>query len=93
MTFEVAPNRVRHPDIAVLLGPRPAIAGKRIQGPPDLAIEIVSESDSAEDLANRIDLFLEHGATAVWVVWPKRRLIDIYQLDAPHPPLRRGSNA
>lgn len=83
LTFEVAPQRVRHPDVSVLLTPRPALAGQRMQGAPDLAIEIVSESDSAEELGNRIDLFLRRGARAVWVVWPKRRLIDVHQANAP----------
>lgn len=81
--FEVEPDRVRHPDLAVLLTPRPRESGVKFKGAPDLAIEIVSESDTAEELANRVDLFLRNGATAVWVVWPRRRVIDVHQSGEP----------
>lgn len=80
--FEVAPNRIRHPDVAVCLQPRPRVAGEKFQGPPDLAIEIVSESDTAQELDLRIRLYLENGAHAVWVVWPQARRIDIHQAHA-----------
>ncbi len=82
-TFEVAPNRVRHPDVAVCLVPRPAEAGKKIQGAPDLAVEIVSDSDTAKDLDDKIRLYLRHGAKAVWVVWPEDRRVDVHQLGQP----------
>ncbi|MDX2268498.1 MAG: Uma2 family endonuclease [Bryobacter sp.] len=83
LAFEVAPDRVRHPDVAVCLTRRARIAGKRFQGPPDLAIEIVSDSDSAKDLDDKIRLYLKHGARAVWVVWPEDQRIDIHQLGQP----------
>jgi Uma2 family endonuclease len=83
LAFEVAPGRIRHPDVAVCLFPRPIESGKKLQGAPDLAIEIVSESDTAQDLDNRVRLYLENGARAVWVVWPNARRIDIHQLHAP----------
>ncbi len=83
LTFEVAPSRVRHPDVALLLRPRRAVAGRRFQGAPDLAIEIVSASDSASDLDDKIHLYLANGARAVWVVWPGPQRIDIHQTNQP----------
>lgn len=91
LTFEVEPNRIRHPDLSVILEPLPVVAGRKFQGAPDLAIEIVSESDTAENLANRIDLFLRNGATAVWVVWPRRHVIDIHQSGQPTRHYAAGS--
>ena len=81
--FEVTPNQIRHPDVAVCLFPRVVVSGKKLQGAPDLVIEIVSYSDTAQDLDNRVRLYLENGARAVWVVWPEPRRIDIHQLHAP----------
>ena len=83
LTFEVSPNQVRHPDVAVLLRPPAAIAGHRLQGAPQLAIEIVSPSDNASDLDEKINLYLANGARAVWVVWPGPQRIDIHQTGQP----------
>ena len=83
VTFEVAPDQIRHPDIAICLRPRPRVAGQLFQGAPDLAIEIVSPSDNARDLRLKVRLYLENGATAVWVVWPCDWQIDIHQLGKP----------
>ena len=83
VAFEVAPNRFRHPDVSVVLRPQPVVAGRKFQGAPDLVIEIVPYSDTAQDLDNRVRLYLENGSRAVWVVWPEPRRIDIHQLHAP----------
>lgn len=79
MCFELNPDLIRHPDIAVLLS-RPRIQPHvRVQGAPDLAIEIVSDSDTAKSLDDRVNQFLAHGSQAVWVVWPESRRFDIHQ--------------
>jgi len=81
--FEIAPDRVRHPDVAVCLQPRAPTPGRKMQGPPDLAIEIVSDSDIAKELDEKIRQYLNYGARAVWVVWPDDRRIDIHQSGQP----------
>ena len=81
--FEVAPDRVRHPDVAVCLEPQAGVAGQKLKGAPDLAIEIVSISESAQDLHAKIRLYLETGATAVWVIWPEGQEVEIHQLNQP----------
>jgi len=79
MAFDVASGYVRHPDVAVLLEPPPMVEHAKVQGAPDLAIEIVSESDTAEKLDERIELYLANGAKSVWVVWPHSRRVDVHQ--------------
>ncbi len=81
--FEVATDKVRHPDVAVCLQPQPGVAGQRFKGSPDLAIEIVSPSESALDLHAKVRLYLETGAKAVWVVWPDDREVEIHQRNQP----------
>jgi Uma2 family endonuclease len=90
MAFEVTPANVRHPDVAVLLKRPPRVEGRRVQGSPDLAIEVVSESDTAENLDSRVELYLSNGARSVWVVWPRARRIDIHQPGSPTRHLRGG---
>lgn len=46
---------------------------------PDLAIEIVSPSDFAEDLLAKVDEYFRAGVALVWVVFPSLRLIHVYE--------------
>ena len=47
-------------------------------GPPELAVEVVSPSESARDLKRKINLLLKGGGHAVWVVYPEERTVEIY---------------
>jgi Uma2 family endonuclease len=51
-------------------------------GAPDLAVEVVSPGNSAKDIADRVDDFLNAGTHEVWVVYPTRREIYVYRRDA-----------
>jgi Uma2 family endonuclease len=46
---------------------------------PDLAIEVVSPTDYAEDPLTKIDEYFRAGVSLVWVVYPSLRLIHIYE--------------
>jgi Uma2 family endonuclease len=48
------------------------------RGAPDLAIEVVSESESALDLRQKIQDYLDAGSKAVWAFYPKVRVIAVY---------------
>jgi Uma2 family endonuclease len=55
--------------------------GDYFQGAPALAIEIVSESNTAEAIDTKIQDYLAAGALQVWVVYPKRRHLWMYETD------------
>jgi len=46
-------------------------------GAPDLAIEIVSPSDSARDLDRKVEALLAAGGQQVWVVYPDSRKVRV----------------
>ncbi len=50
---------------------------------PDLAVEIVSPDDRAQDLADKVADYLEAGVRLVWVVSPRRRQVYVYWPDQP----------
>jgi Uma2 family endonuclease len=52
------------------------------EGPPVLAVEILSPSDAQEDIDEKVDLYLATGVKIVWVVNPRFRTINVYRLDA-----------
>ena len=53
--------------------------GDYLQGAPALAIEIVSESNTAQAIDAKVQDYLAAGALEVWVVYPRRRHMWLYQ--------------
>ncbi len=52
---------------------------------PDLAIEVASPSDSRRRMGDKARRWLERDARLVWVVWPRRREIDVWEPGARDP--------
>ena len=50
-------------------------------GAPELAVEVVSPSETASDLNRKVELMLRHGALAVWVVYPEQSAIRVFRAD------------
>jgi Uma2 family endonuclease len=48
---------------------------------PDLAVEIVSPTDTARDIRDKVDLYLVAGTRLVWVLYPDLRKVDVYLPD------------
>jgi Uma2 family endonuclease len=53
-----------------------------IDGVPVLAVEILSPSDTQEDIHEKIDEYLAVGVTQVWVIDPADRTVRVYRPDA-----------
>lgn len=50
-------------------------------GVPDFAVEVMSPSDSAEEIQAKVDTYLAKGTEQVWVVYPATRQIYQYRRD------------
>jgi Uma2 family endonuclease len=46
---------------------------------PDLTIEVISETDRAEDVLSKTRHYLQSGVRAVWLVFPSLEVIHIYE--------------
>ena len=55
---------------------------KVIEGPPVLAVEILSPSDRQQDVMGKIDEYLRAGVLLVWSVEPMSSTITVYRPDA-----------
>jgi Uma2 family endonuclease len=76
-------DRVR-PDVCVLLGEKANRLDRDkipIPGAPDLAVEIISPSESAAQSLDKVRLYLQHGTAEVWQVYPKSRSVQIHRGD------------
>ena len=68
------------PDISVTWPNQPV--SDWLQGAPMIAIEIVSRGNTAEEIDRKTEAYLEEGAAEVWVVYPKRRKMNVLRKDA-----------
>jgi Uma2 family endonuclease len=46
---------------------------------PDLAVEVVSPSNTAEEIADKIDDYFAAGVQRVWVIYPRQRWVYVYE--------------
>jgi Uma2 family endonuclease len=74
------PLTIRQPDVSVLSAERirATDVDGYVEGAPELAIEIVSPSQSAEDLEVKVQQYLRSGGKQVWVVYPITRRVHIF---------------
>jgi Uma2 family endonuclease len=55
---------------------------KYIQGAPEIAIEVVSPSESAAYLRIKTAAYLANGSRSVWIVFPEVRSVMVYTSDS-----------
>ena len=80
-----SPATSRMPDVSFVsndrLG-RPDVAGMLYDGAPDLAVEILSESNTPTQIAQKIREYLGAGGKAVWVIDIDARTLTVHTVDA-----------
>ena len=82
--LEDSPELKRRPDLAFVSAERWPI-GKRVPRTeawdviPDLAVEFISQSNSADEVAGKIDEYFHAGVRQVWVVYPVTSKVQVYE--------------
>jgi Uma2 family endonuclease len=79
--YQLSPETVRIPDVSFVpaVRMREINLDRRIQGPPALAVEVVSPTDLAQELAHKVDQYLAAGTQTLWVVYPNTSEVHIFQ--------------
>jgi Uma2 family endonuclease len=85
MIFDLRPavDRERRPDVAFVSFTRWARNRQVLQTRswavvPDLAIEIVSPTNTADEVAAKLEEYFRVGVRSVWVVYPRQCMIYVY---------------
>ncbi len=78
------PPTLRAPDLAFVPADRVADTQEDdwMRGAPELAVEVVSPSESAQDLQQKVEQYLAAGAKLVWVVYPKTHKVHVHKPDS-----------
>ncbi len=86
VTGPASPATSRMPDVSFVsnarLG-RPELFGMLYNGAPDLAVEILSDSNTPAEIAQKVNEYLSAGGKAVWVIDIDARTLTLHTPDAP----------
>ena len=81
-TLQLDINLVRIPDVSFISWERMP-RGEVPKEPvpllvPDLAVEVISRSNTAKEMAEKLHEYFEKGVRLVWYVRPRSRVVDVY---------------
>ena len=68
---------VVQPDVIVILNDNRHIVQERIEGPPNLIIEILSPPTKGRDTTTKRRLYARHGVQEYWIVDIDRRTVEV----------------
>lgn len=75
MDVVLSENDVFQPDLLFISKERLGIIKKKIEGPPDLIVEILSPNDENCDRVTKKDLYSKFGVREYWIVDPEAETI------------------
>jgi Uma2 family endonuclease len=86
---------IRRPDILFYFKARTHLIGeKAMEGPPDLAVEVISPSSAEIDRQDKFVQYRDAGVAHYWIVDPQAKTIEAWRLDAgQYLPAGRGQGA
>jgi len=92
--IRLRPGLVREPDVSFIswesIGAE-ELSDKPIgEFPIDLAIEVLSKSNTAKEMARKVDEYFEHGSKMVWIVDPRKKVVDVYRSPTDKKRLAEG---
>ena len=84
--FVLSPSTKRAPDVSFLRAERAKKIDPNadIPGAPDLAVEVLSPTDTVTAMRRKIRQYFSAGAQCVWIVYPETREVEVW-LEAARP--------
>jgi Uma2 family endonuclease len=91
--FRLGPDHCFEPDVAFVSTARIKLIlphkQKLFHGAPDLAVEVLSPSDSITKTETKLGLYLAHGTRLAWMIDPKTKTVRAYRPGGETELLRR----
>jgi Uma2 family endonuclease len=78
--FRLSRDTVLAPDVSFIRAERARMLDleSRFECAPDLAVEVISPSETAAEIAHKVSHYLHAGAL-VWVLYPKNRTVHVFE--------------
>lgn len=68
---------IYRPDVSFVAGTRVPILPDYLHESPDLAVEVISPSNSASEMNYKTNTYLQYGSRLVWI--PDRKIVTVYR--------------
>ena len=78
------PDTVRGPDVSLVLGEAANLEEDQrgfLLGAPDIAVEIISPSNTVAEIERKVADYLAAGSRRVWVAYPSSRSVVVHRAD------------
>ncbi|MBI5931660.1 MAG: Uma2 family endonuclease [Chloroflexi bacterium] len=80
--FNLAPGTSLAPDVGFIAAervPKELPPKGYVPFAPDLAVEVVSPGNDAEEISAKIQKYLQYGTRMVWIIYPNQRRVEVYR--------------
>lgn len=85
--FRLRRGRVRFPDVAFCTWDRvpdgPEAEKPIASWPPDLAVEILSASNTRQEMKSKLEEYMAAGVKLVWMIDPKSKTVRVHRPETP----------
>ena len=75
------PLRVRQPDLLFVSNERAGILSERIEGGPDLVVEIISPSNTHAEIEGKLADYASINVSECWLVYPQIHAVEVLRLE------------
>ncbi len=74
-------DTILQPDLLYIAKDRRHIVKDRVEGPPDLVVEILSPATGRRDKTEKLDLYAKYGVAEYWIIDPATQVFEFLLLD------------
>ncbi|MBK8022137.1 MAG: Uma2 family endonuclease [Chloroflexi bacterium] len=91
--YILAPDLVYKPDASFVTKERLPALPRHLRGAPDIAVEIVSPSNSAAEMVEKVENYLRYGSRLVILMYPEQKTARVSRLQSDGAILTRTLTA
>lgn len=83
LDVDLGSKNVFQPDVVVVLNTHlERVQAKRIEGAPDLVVEVASYGTAAIDRISKYEAYARAGVAEYWIVKPENQAVEVFALEA-----------
>jgi Uma2 family endonuclease len=79
LDVRLADHSIVQPDLIYVSSKRAGILGRRVEGAPDLVVEILSPATARRDVGEKLRLYAESGVAEYWIIDPELETFEFLE--------------
>ena len=70
---------IYRPDVSFVATSRVPVLPTYLHEAPDIAVEVLSPSNTASEMNYKINAYLQYGSRLVWIIDPERKIVTVHR--------------